>query len=67
MALVPTDGNTPFGTTPFTPGENNMVYKGAGSEEMPNVPISLFIAYLYEQLEIIFITGAIFYHTYTNF
>ena len=65
MVITPLDGNTP---NPLKSPQQQIYKDVLGTDKaMPNVPISLFIAYLYEQLEIVIITAALIFHTYANF
>lgn len=59
MELVPIEGN--IANTPLQPA------KVGGHKVTPKIPITMFLAYLYEQLEILIITGALVYHVHTNF
>ena len=60
MELVPIEGNTP-NMTPLQPA------KVGGHKVTPTIPVTLFMAYVYEQLEILIITAALVFHIHGNF
>ena len=60
MELVPIDGNTPTMNT-LQPA------KVGGHKVIPTIPVSMFLTYVYEQLEISVITVALVYHVNKNF